>query len=239
MTDTGNDLTERIALRGREVLVERLRAAFAHQAATRPGGLEPDPARLEQLVQAAAERSGGALWHRSLAQAASDELGIGLGEALHHPAVADARTLLRAPRWTPQKVTTTDPAPQDIARPPNDGKPEALRLGAVHLSGIETLRPGERDLELRLTDAGLDVLKRSTGAAIGRLGWSEIKAIELPPPRRGLRARRRFRELHVRTGRGQAHFELPGLTDEELNDHVQPMLDSLLSANGRSAQDQD
>ena len=105
-----------------------------------------------------------------------------------------------------------------------------LRLGAVHVSGIETLRPGERDIELRLSDVGLDVLKRSSGAAIGRLGWSEIETIELPAPRRGLRTRRRYRELHVSTGRGQAQFELPGLTEEELADHVRPMLDGLLSA---------
>ena len=38
MTDDADDLTERIARRGREIVVERLRAAFAHQAATRPGG---------------------------------------------------------------------------------------------------------------------------------------------------------------------------------------------------------
>ena len=67
-----------IAQRGRVVVVERLRAAFAHQAATRPGGLQSDPARLEQLVQEAADRSGGALWHRALAQATGDELGISL-----------------------------------------------------------------------------------------------------------------------------------------------------------------
>jgi hypothetical protein len=238
MTDDSNDLTERIARRGREVVVERLRAAFAHQAATRPAGLQSDPARLEHLVQEAADRSGGALWHRALAHAASDELGVSLGDALHHPAVDRARDLIGAPRWTP---AATPPAP--TLGPPAEqtddasGTPQALRLGAVHLSGIETLRPGERDIELRLSDAGLDVLKRSTGAAIGRLGWSEIKTIELPAPRRGLRSRRRFRELHVRTERGQAEFELPGLTDEELNDHVQPMLDSLLSANRRPAPD--
>ena len=49
---------------------------------------------------------------------------------------------------------------------------QALRLSAVHVSGIESLRNGESDLELRFSDAGLDLLKASSGAAIGRLLWS-------------------------------------------------------------------
>ena len=101
---------------------------------------------------------------------------------------------------------------------------QALLLSAIHLSGIETLYQGEDDLELRLSEAGLDVLKRSNGAAIGRLEWSEIETVALPAPKRGLRSRRRSPELHVSTGRGQAQFELPGLTDEELHDYLEPTL---------------
>ena len=101
---------------------------------------------------------------------------------------------------------------------------QALRLSAVHLGGIETLYQGDDDLELRLSEAGLDVLKRSNGAAIGRLEWSEIETVSLPAPKRGLRNRRRSRELHVSTGRGQAQFELPGLTDDELHEHLEPTL---------------
>ncbi len=112
------------------------------------------------------------------------------------------------------------------ADPPSSGpaEPQALRLSAVHISGIETLRKGDRDLELRLSDAGLDVLKRSTGAAIGRLEWREIESVDVPPVKRGLRGRHRTRELHVNTGRGQAQFQLPGLTEEELHEHLEPTL---------------
>lgn len=100
-----------------------------------------------------------------------------------------------------------------------------MRVPAVHISGIESLKAGEDDLELRISPAGLDVLKRSNGAAIGRLEWSDIKAVELPRTKRSLRpGRRRNQEMHVATGRGRASFELPGLTDEQLKEHLEPML---------------
>lgn len=38
----GPELTARVAQRGREVVVERLRSAFAHQTAARGGGGELD-----------------------------------------------------------------------------------------------------------------------------------------------------------------------------------------------------
>ena len=73
------------------------------------------------------------------------------------------------------------------------------------MSGIESLRNGESDLELRFSDAGLDLLKASSGAAIGRLLWSEIHGVEVASARRGLRPGRRVQELHVRaqSGRGR------------------------------------
>jgi hypothetical protein len=103
---------------------------------------------------------------------------------------------------------------------------QALRLAAVHLGGIETVRTGDRDIELRLSAAGLDVLRRSDGTAIGRLEWQEIQTIDLPRGRRGLRpGKRRVQELHVSTERGQASFELPGLTEAQVKEHLEPMLD--------------
>lgn len=250
---SGPELTERVAQRGREVVVQRLRSAFAHQAAARGGGVDLDPERLERMVQEAASRAGEALWRRSLAEAAMEELGIDLPEALAHPALADAQQLIDA--QADASLPTAD-APPDTPEPaelqphlhlgldserheprkphrseayaepvPMIGDPHALRLSAIHLSGIETLYQGDDDLELRLSEAGLDVLKRSNGAAIGRLEWSEIETVALPAPKRGgLRSRRRTRELHVSTGRGRAQFELPGLTDEELHEHLEPTL---------------
>jgi hypothetical protein len=245
----GPELTARIAQRGREVVVARLRDAFAHQVATRAsGGI--DPARLERMVQEAASRAGDALWRRSLAEAVMEELGLGLPEALAHPVLTDARELVDAQNDaappTPEPEPSEPPEPPERAQPQPDRGPErgydsevrepgggsvsmlaephALRLSAVHVSGIETLQQGDGDLELRLSEAGLDVLKRSNGAAIGRLEWSEIEGVSLPAPKRGLRSRRRPRELHVSTRRGQAQFELPGLSDEELHEHLEPTL---------------
>lgn len=93
----------------------------------------------------------------------------------------------------------------------------------MHLGGIESLRRGEDDLELRFSAAGLDVLKASSGGAIGRLGWSEIEGVSFARPRRGLRAGRR-QELHVMTARGRASFALPGLSDRQLQEDLEPLL---------------
>lgn len=249
----GPELTERVAQRGREVVVQRLRSAFAYLAAARGGGVDLDSARMERMVQEAASRAGEALWRRSLAEAAMEELGIDLPEALAHPVLADAQQLIDAQADTPLPEADSSPETpeptelQPHLHPGSDAErdeprssqwsesyaepvsmiadPHALRLSAVHVSGIETLYQGDDDLELRLSEAGLDVLKRSNGAAIGRLEWGEIDTVALPAPKRGgLRSRRRTRELHVSTGRGQAQFELPGLTDEELHEHLEPTL---------------
>jgi hypothetical protein len=251
----GPELTERIAQRGHEVVIERLRTAFAHQSATQEGA-DLDPERVERMVQEAVARAGEALWRRSLAQAAMEELGIDLSTALAHPALAGAQELIDArgdapapepgarletpelPEGEPHHLDLAtdaeaearpEPRPSERHEPYGEPAPmvadgQALRLSAVHLGGIETLYQGDDDLELRLSEAGLDVLKRSNGAAIGRLEWSEIETVSLPAPKRGLRSRRRSRELHVSTGRGQAQFELPGLTDDELHDHLEPTL---------------
>ena len=84
------------------------------------------------------------------------------------------------------------------------------------MSGIESLRDGETDLELRFSGAGLDLLKASSGATIGRLPWSEIHDVEVASSRRGLRPGRRVPELHVRAQSGRATFQLPGMTSEQV-----------------------
>jgi hypothetical protein len=246
----GPELTERITQRGREVVVERLRTAFAHQIAIHDGGGGLDPERVERMVREAAARAGEALRRRSLAQAAMEELGIDLSEALAHPVLADGQersdsdapppaleALPETSGHEPQHLDLgsepehehAQPRPAEHHEPHVEPAPmaavaQAMRVSAIHLSGIESLYQGEDDLELRLSEAGLDVLKRSNGAAIGRLEWSEIETVVLPAPKRGLRNRRRPRELHVSTDRGQAQFELPGLTDQELHEYLEPAL---------------
>jgi outer membrane biosynthesis protein TonB len=135
------------------------------------------------------------------------------------------------------------PAPEPLAPPPVIAPspaaiavPQALRVAAVHTSGIESLKAGDEDIELRLSEAGLDVIKRSSGIAIGRLDWGEITAIEVQEPgKRGRRRRKsKNRSLQVDTGGGQASFELVGLSDEETAEHLEPLL-SRLRASGALA----
>jgi hypothetical protein len=103
--------------------------------------------------------------------------------------------------------------------------PAAIRIGAVHLEGIETVREGARNIELRFSEAGLDVIDTHDGEPIGRLTSTEIVSLELPRPRRSLRRRRSSApELMVTTDRGLARFELRGVSEEEAREHLAPVL---------------
>jgi hypothetical protein len=242
VTATSESPAERIAHQGRHELVARLRTAFVSEASRTGPGLDGD--ELERRITEAAQRAGAALWRRSLAQAAVAELGIDLAAAIDHPEVLRAHELVGAPPWEPPAAAPEEPAPAEeepgvgaeepavaaeepavAAEEPAPAAPdeEALRVPAVHITGIEAIKAGERDIELRFTAESLDVLKRSSGAPIGRVRWSEVTSLELPPPRRGLR--RKPQELHLETFRGRATFELPGVTDEQLTEHVRPMLE--------------
>lgn len=215
MESDPSELAQRIARLGRAELEARLRLALEREAALTGGALSPS--QLDRLVAEAAVRADGALWRRALAQVASEELAIGLGEAIDAPAVLRAHELVAAP---PYLAPAGGPAAAPLAPPAPAA--EAVRLPAVHIGGLEALRSGERDLELRFSNAGLDVLKRSSGAPIGRLGWEEIEGVQLPRRRRGLL--RGALQLHVDTGRGRASFELPGVTEAQLDEHLQPLL---------------
>jgi hypothetical protein len=103
---------------------------------------------------------------------------------------------------------------------------QTIRLAAVHLEGIENLPRAGKFLELCFSDAGFDVVDADGGNVIGRLRWDEIDALELPSGRNSLgRRRRRARaQLVVRADRGQASFEIRGLTHVELREHLAPMM---------------
>jgi hypothetical protein len=92
-------LADRIASRGREALVERLRRAYAEAAASNADIVSLEEARIEALVQAAADRADGLQWRRALAQVAIEELGVSLAQALTHPAVREAQERLGAPSY--------------------------------------------------------------------------------------------------------------------------------------------
>ncbi|MGH2857203.1 MAG: hypothetical protein ACRDMJ_06930 [Solirubrobacteraceae bacterium] len=196
MTDEA--AVRRIVARGRAELDARLRRAVLTQARTT--GVSLDEAQVDRLVADGAAGADDVLWRRCLAHAATVELGISLVDAVGHGAVASAlATVLKAP--------------------------QAVRLAAVHLHGIPSLRDGEPDVELRISTDGFDVLKRSSGALIGRLTWSEVRSVELPAPRRGLRpGARRDPEVHLITAGGRASFALPGLDEAEVRAHLQPLL---------------
>jgi hypothetical protein len=230
VTDQLEQTAQRIAEQGRGSLVDYLRPTFQRTAAAHAPVVALDAEQLERMVQSAADRADGLLWRRALAGVATDELGISLGEAVGHPAVARAQAIAGAPPYTPppgregatghrdERSGTTMPELSDLV-------PEAIRVRAVHLGGIEGLGGDEGALELRFSAAGLDILSADSDAVLGRLGWAEIQGLDLPH-HRGLRRRRRSPpQLVLRTSRGQASFEFPGLSEEELRSHLAPMVD--------------
>lgn len=278
MTDTTEVTTEalahRIATRGRDALVGRLRTAYGDAAVTHADIVTLSDERIEALVQSAADRADGLQWRRALAAVGSDELGVSLAEAHAHPAVARAHALVGAPSYeesladliprpappesTPSGLDGTPsgldgeletvqaddvvlelmpepepielvPEPEPIALVPApepielETHPyEDLHVRAIHLGGVASL-PTKRDgLTLRLSENGLDII--GTEEIIGRLVWDEIDALEVP----NLRVRRRRQQpqarLVVRTQHGDASFEIPGISPDELRDRVEPLV---------------
>jgi hypothetical protein len=242
LSQAEEELAQRLATQGREQLTARLRAAFDQAAARYPDTLVIDPEALEQMVQSAADRADGVLWRRALAAAAREELGLELGQALVHPAVERAQELAGAPPYHPSTASghrqgagpdeiaaalvteaqSTSTAPQPHGEPEAELAPQAIRLPAVHLGGIGNLAKGEASLELRFSDTGLDIVRTESSTTLGRLEWREIEAIETPRSR-GRRRRRTRAQLLIRTARGEAHFEIPGVSESELRGYVEPL----------------
>ena len=52
-----------------------------------------------------------------------------------------------------------------------------MRLAVIHLGGVANLTQGERDIELRISNVGLDIV-RGSEEALGRLTWSDIQTLE-------------------------------------------------------------
>jgi hypothetical protein len=229
VTDRLDHTAQRIAEQGRGSLVDYLRPAFQRTAAAHALVVELDSEQLERMVQSAADRADGLLWRRALAGVAADQLGISLGEALGHPAVARAQAIAGAPPYTARlgRTRAARVAGGDTVAPrPEISQlvPEAIRVRAVHLGGIEGLGRGEGTVELRFSGAGLDILSADNDDVLRRLGWAEIQGLDLPH-HGGLRRRRRSpAQLVLRTARGQASFEVPGLTEEELRTQLAPMV---------------
>jgi hypothetical protein len=156
-------------------------------------------------------------------------------------ALPETEALPEAVPETPAQPDELDARPEP--EPPRDGSPpvesglapQTIRLTAVHLGGIESLPRGGKYLELCFSDAGLDVVDAEGGDVIGRLRWDEIDALELPSGRNSLgrRRRRAHTQLVVRADRGEASFEIQGLADVELREHLAPIMARVRGARSR------
>jgi hypothetical protein len=320
VTETLDETAQKIADQGRDALYTRLRPAFEEAAAAHADVLELSPEQLDEMVQRAVERADGLQWRRALASVATDELGISLGEALAHPAVARAQELAGAPSYEASlarlgplpgrdEATGHDPAAEgtqpvessvdgqdvedaeaeadardgdraagpaeaepdqfagdaidasdggepeaeartafdvvadrededeefgsepaaqtiryELDEPGAEGDTSALRVAVIHLGGIANLSRAERDIELQMSDDGLDIV-RGGDQILGRLEWDQVRALEVPEPKHRRRMRRGMAtHLVVRTARGDASFEVPEVSPPELLAHLAPFV---------------
>ncbi len=346
MTDTELDVeveAQQIAAGGRNALVARLRGAYVDAAAAHSDVVSLDGDRIDALVQEAADHADGLQWRRALADVASDRLGISVAQALSHPAVIRAQSLVGAPSYedsvaelggtvvplaadngsvpagapagAPALVAEPEPQPasdepesaseelesveaddvvlellpepdpiemetqlyeipdgtytaEQVApdlepeplgggesevqpslepEPVDTGESEAqpslqpepfdageeeppaqpqldeLRVNAVHLGGVANLPTRTDGLDLRVAGPGLDILQ-SDGEIIGRLVWEEIDGLEVPHTRSRRRRQHAHARLVVRTPHGDASFEVPGFTSDELRDRIEPLV---------------
>jgi hypothetical protein len=103
---------------------------------------------------------------------------------------------------------------------------EELRINAIHLGGVANLPTNREGLDLRISSDGLDIM-RGEDEIIGRLIWDEIEALEVPNQRRRRRNHQpALARLVVRTRHGDASFEVPGYSSDELRDRVDLRLES-------------
>lgn len=99
--------------------------------------------------------------------------------------------------------------------------PDAVRLSAVHLGGVQALAPGQRELELRISSAGVQIYRVDINQSVGTLRWIDIRAVRLPAR---LRLRPGPPRLVVTTAAGRARFALPGLAGAQVRHHLAPLL---------------
>jgi hypothetical protein len=100
---------------------------------------------------------------------------------------------------------------------------EGIRVSVIHLGGIANLSPAEGDIELLMSADGLDIVRGSTDV-LGRLDWAQVKALEVPLPRSRRRRKPGPTHLVIRTAKGDASFEVPELSPEELRQHLAPVV---------------
>ncbi|HEY5319161.1 MAG TPA: hypothetical protein VIJ20_14320 [Solirubrobacteraceae bacterium] len=250
MTKTLDESAQRIADRGREALLERLRGAFEEAAAAHADVLELDADMLERMIHRAVDRADGLQWRRALATVATEELDIGLGEALGHPAVARAQEIVGAPSYEEGLAAIAQgkpPAPGESApegagpdagsekagggaeaeaeaTDPARDEPQAMeiRVGVVHLEGLPEVE-GKGDLKLLFAEDRLDVLRASDELVLMSFAWSELRRLEVQPGRARM-LRRRAARVVLTAGRRRGSFEARGVDPEELGQRLGPAL---------------
>jgi hypothetical protein len=98
-----------------------------------------------------------------------------------------------------------------------------MRVPAIHLGGIPNLSESEAGLELHFSDQGVEVIR--DGAALARMRWREIRAVDVPVLKAGLLRRRNVNaRLVIQRAQGDASFEIPGVTPDELHEDLAPLV---------------
>ena len=125
---------------------------------------------------------------------------------------------------------TAAPAPAAAAMPPTSAmeiegtsdEPEVV-FPAIHQGGVANLPTKREGLSVRLSGDGLDILQGDHDI-IGRLIWDEIETLEVPHNRSRRRRHEPHARLVVRTPHGDASFDVPGVSPDDLRDRVEPIV---------------
>jgi hypothetical protein len=226
------DSAQRIAEKGREALRERLREAFEEAAAAHADVLELDDEKLDQMIERATDRADGLQWRRALATVATEELGIGLGEALDHPAVARAQKIVGAPSYEEGLAAIAEgqpPAPgsgppeveEGGSEPAEEAEGFQVGVGVVHLDGLAELE-GEGELELLFSEQGLEVIRAGDRTILVSFAWSELEDVGVQPVRGRMWRRRAPARVVVSAKGRQGTFEARDVEHEELTRRLAP-----------------
>jgi hypothetical protein len=238
MAEALEDSAQRIAGKGREALLGRLREAFEETAAAHAEVLELGPGRLDQMVERAADRADGLQWRRALAAVATEELGISLGEALGHPAVARAQEIVGAPSYEDglaaiaegnppepgSAAPETDAGETDAGEADDERAPdEAAQAGTTPEHFPVVVEVVHRE---GLPEDGLKVVRPRDGGALASYAWAELDAIEVDG-RRGRVWRRRSARVNLGAKGLRGEFDAPDADPEELRLRLEPAVAKL------------
>jgi chemotaxis protein histidine kinase CheA len=137
--------------------------------------------------------------------------------------VAAALAAISVPDPVHSDPNAMSDAASDAAEPEPEEEHIEVSFAAVHLGGVANLPTKREGLSVRLSADGLDIMQ-SPREIIGRLVWDEIEALEVPNLRMRRRQKQARARLVVRTPHGDASFEVPEISAEDLRDRVEPLM---------------